>query len=209
MVRNKLKLSKIFILLILLITGFQSLTKADDISDFEIEGFSIGDSLLDYFSKSNLEKELKSEFAFRYKDNRFVGVGVGQTDEFPLFKKLDRFDEVSITIKPNDEKYLVHGISGVMLCYNNIDKCMTVKDQIINDLKNSFIGIEVDSWELKHPDDKTGKSIVYGNDLEADNLNFKISVSIYDMSDDKYNDSVKLSIKTVELDNFIKYEAYE
>ena len=200
---------RVFLLVIFIIFSFQSLTKADDISDFEIEGFSVGDSLLDYFSKSNLEKELRSEFSFKYKDNRFVGVGVGQTDEFPLFKKLDRFDEVSITIKPNDEKYLVHGISGVMLCYNNIDKCMTVKDQIINDLKNSFIGIEVDSWELKHPDDKTGKSIVYGNDLEADNLNFKISVSIYDMSDDKYNDSVKLSIKTEELDNFIKYEAYE
>ena len=199
---------RIIIILIFLL-NLQSLTKANDISDFEIEGFSIGDSLLDYFSKSNLEKELRSEFSFKYKDNRFVGVGVGQTDEFPLFKKLNQFDEVSITIKPNDEKYLVYGISGVMLCYNNIDKCRSVKDQIINDLKENFTEIEVDSWELDHPDDKTGKSTVYGNDLKSDNLNFNISVSIYDMSDDKYNDSVKLSIKTVELDNFIKYEAYE
>tara|TARA_Y100001970_G_scaffold293122_1_gene437901 strand:+ start:2077 stop:2682 length:606 start_codon:yes stop_codon:yes gene_type:complete len=199
---------RIIIILIFLL-NLQSLTKANDISDFEIEGFSIGDSLLDYFSKSNLEKELRSEFSFKYKDNRFVGVGVGQTDEFPLFKKLDQFDEVTITIKPNDKKYLVHGISGEMLCYNNIDKCRSVKDQIINDLKDNFTGIEVDSWELDHPDDKTGKSTVYGNDLKSDNLNFNISVSIYDMSDDKYNDSVKLSIKTVELDNFIKYEAYE
>ena len=199
---------RIIIILIFLL-NLQSLTKANDISDFEIEGFSIGDSLLDYFSKSNLEKELRSEFSFKYKDNRFVGVGVGQTDEFPLLKKLDQFDEVTITIKPNDKKYLVHGISGEMLCYNNIDKCRSVKDQIINDLKENFTEIEVDSWELDHPDDKTGKSTVYGNDLKSDNLNFNISVSIYDMSDDKYNDSVKLSIKTVELDNFIKYEAYE
>ena len=197
------------IIIFIFLLNLQSLTKANDISDFEIEGFSIGDSLLDYFSKSNLEKELRSEFSFKYKDNRFVGVGVGQTDEFPLFKKLDQFDEVTITIKPNDKKYLVHGISGEMLCYNNIDKCRSVKDQIINDLKDNFTGIEVDSWELDHPDDKTGKSTVYGNDLKSDNLNFNISVSIYDMSDDKYNDSVKLSIKTVELDNFIKYEAYE
>ena len=197
------------IIIFIFLLNLQSLTKANDISDFEIEGFSIGDSLLDYFSKSNLEKELRSEFSFKYKDNRFVGVGVGQTDEFPLLKKLDQFDEVTITIKPNDKKYLVHGISGEMLCYNNIDKCRSVKDQIINDLKENFTEIEVDSWELDHPDDKTGKSTVYGNDLKSDNLNFNISVSIYDMSDDKYNDSVKLSIKTVELDNFIKYEAYE
>ena len=44
MVKYKLKLIKIFIVLILLITSFQSLTKADYISDFEIEGISLGDS---------------------------------------------------------------------------------------------------------------------------------------------------------------------
>ena len=38
------------LLLILILTlSFQSLTKADDIRDFEIEGMSIGDSLLEYF----------------------------------------------------------------------------------------------------------------------------------------------------------------
>ena len=51
---------RVFLLVIFIIFSFQSLTKADDISDFEIEGFSVGDSLLDYFSKSNLEKELRS-----------------------------------------------------------------------------------------------------------------------------------------------------
>ena len=38
------------LLLILILTfSFQSWTKADDISDFEIEGMSIGDSLLDFY----------------------------------------------------------------------------------------------------------------------------------------------------------------
>ena len=45
------------LLLILILTfSFQSLTKADDIRDFQIEGISVGDSLLDYFS----ENEIKS-----------------------------------------------------------------------------------------------------------------------------------------------------
>ena len=40
------------LLLILILTfSFQTLSKADDIRDFEIEGMSIGDSLLDHFSK--------------------------------------------------------------------------------------------------------------------------------------------------------------
>ena len=50
---------------------------------------------------------------------------------------------------------------------------------------------------------------VYGNDLKANDLDFIISVSVYDMSDDDFNDSVKVSIKTEELYNFIVYEAYE
>ena len=36
---------KIFILIIILIFNFKSWTRADDISDFEIEGITIGDSL--------------------------------------------------------------------------------------------------------------------------------------------------------------------
>ena len=200
---------RLFLIVLTLILNLQSLIKADDIKDFEIEGISIGESLLSHFSESNIQKELNSEFSFKYKNNTFIGLGVGQTNEFPLFKKLNQFDELGITIKPNDENYLVHGISGEILCYNNIDKCMIAKDEIINDLKNIFEDVEIDSWERKHPVDKTKKSIVYGNDLTTNDLDFAISVSVYDMSDDSFNDSVKLSIKTEELSNFIINEAYE
>ena len=200
---------RIFLTILILILNLQSWTKADDIRDFEIEGISVGESLLNHFSENNIQQEIKSEFSFKYKNNRFIGLGVGQTNEFPLFKKLNQFDELGITIKPNDENYLVHGISGEILCYNNIDKCMIAKDEIINDLKNIFEDVQIDSWERKHPVDKTKKSIVYGNDLTTNDLNFAISVSVYDMSDDNFNDSVKLSIKTEELSNFIISEAYE
>ena len=200
---------RLFLIVLTLILNLQSLIKADDIKDFEIEGISIGDSLLSHFSESNIQQELNSEFSFKYKNNKFIGLGVGQTNEFPLFKKLNQFDELGITIKPNDKNYIVQGLSGEILCYNNIDKCFIAKDEIINDLKNVFKEIEVDTWERKHPVDKTGKSIVYGNDLKANDLDFIISVSVYDMSDDDFNDSVKVSIKTEELYNFIVYEAYE
>ena len=43
------------LLLILILTlSLQSWTKADDIRDFEIEGMSIGDSALDFFSINEL-----------------------------------------------------------------------------------------------------------------------------------------------------------
>ena len=42
---------RIILSLLIIIFSLQSLTKADDIRDFEIEGMSIGDSLLDYYSE--------------------------------------------------------------------------------------------------------------------------------------------------------------
>ncbi len=47
---------------LILMLSFQSLTKADDIRDFEIEGMSIGDSLLDYFSKKKIKDSRKNYY---------------------------------------------------------------------------------------------------------------------------------------------------
>ena len=49
---------RLFISILILIFSFQSWTNAEDIKDFEIEGMSVGDSLLDYMSleKINISK---------------------------------------------------------------------------------------------------------------------------------------------------------
>ena len=46
---GKVLVMRIFIAVLVLIFSFQTLTKADDIRDFEIEGMCIGDSLLDFY----------------------------------------------------------------------------------------------------------------------------------------------------------------
>ena len=45
---------KKFLAILILIITLQTPSLADDISDFEIEGMSIGDSLLDYMSKNEI-----------------------------------------------------------------------------------------------------------------------------------------------------------
>ena len=56
---------KRFLIILVLIFNLPNLSIADDISDFQIEGMSIGDSLLDYFSKeeinANIEKYYDSD----------------------------------------------------------------------------------------------------------------------------------------------------
>ena len=57
------------LLLILILTfSFQTLSKADDIRDFEIEGMSIGDSLLNYFT----EEEINNATDNSYDATKFI-----------------------------------------------------------------------------------------------------------------------------------------
>ena len=202
-------MKKFILLIFFLVLNLQFSIKAEELSEFEIEGISIGDSLLKHFSKKSINDEIKSEFSYKYENSNWVQLGVGSTRDFPLFKKLDHFDELGITIKLDDKSYIVQGVIGDILCHNNIKKCMMAKDEIIKDLKSIFVGLKVKSWQKKHNMDKTGKSIVYGNTLSADTLAFKFSVSVYDMADDRYNDSTQLSIRTKELEDFIRNEAYK
>ena len=62
---------RVFIAVLVLIFSLQSWTKAEDISDFEIEGISIGDSLLDYYSEAKI-KEARVKTGF--KSNKFYRV---------------------------------------------------------------------------------------------------------------------------------------
>ena len=49
------KIFNILIFTLVLIFSLQSWTKADNISEFEIEGMSVGDSLLDFFTKEEID----------------------------------------------------------------------------------------------------------------------------------------------------------
>ena len=55
---------RIIIIIIIFFINIQLLSKADDIRDFEIEGISIGDSLLDHFT----EKEIKENISYNYEE---------------------------------------------------------------------------------------------------------------------------------------------
>ena len=62
---------RVFLAVLFLIFSLQSWTKADDISDFQIEGMSIGDSALDYFSEKEIKAHLKDVYSYK-KDKTFV-----------------------------------------------------------------------------------------------------------------------------------------
>ena len=52
-------MKRLSLYLFLIFFTLQTPSKADDIRDFQIEGISIGDSLLDYFSEEKIKSSKK------------------------------------------------------------------------------------------------------------------------------------------------------
>ena len=64
-------MKRLFLIFILTLS-FQALARADNLEDFEIAGISVGDSLLEHFSKEIILEELNGPFTYIYKDNKFA-----------------------------------------------------------------------------------------------------------------------------------------
>tara|TARA_Y100000996_G_scaffold406729_1_gene383454 strand:- start:14 stop:598 length:585 start_codon:yes stop_codon:yes gene_type:complete len=187
---------RIFLTVFFLIFSFQSLIKADDIRDFEIEGMTIGDSLLDFFNKNQIDNFLNYDEGtdLKFRISEFY-----ETNNF----KISNYDVMQVYHKPYDKNYIISGIRGALFCKNK-NKCINQHNKIIDDLKNSFSDFKNSSSEkFKHPDDKTGKSIVKLLFLNLNNG--YITVRYTDWSDKMdFSDNVDVEIGTTEVEKWLR-----
>ena len=135
-----------FIAVLVLIFSLQSITKAEDISDFEIEGMSVGDSLLDYISK-----------------NEIIGNGVYGSDskffEVEYFETLSMYDHFTLHVIRNDPNYLIHAIRAINIVDNKND-CLNSKKEIFKEMKKVFAGKELYETTQNHYYYKNSKQYV-------------------------------------------------
>jgi hypothetical protein len=122
---------RLFISVLVLIFSFQSLVKADDIRDFQIEGMSIGDSFLDFMNESEIKN--KSSEIYYYKSRKYVYYF------YPSLDFLKTYDGIQITIKGNDKDYKIHGLDGVINFKNDINSCHKKQNEIKKELDEIFI----------------------------------------------------------------------
>lgn len=145
---------KIYLIILSLILSFQSLTKADDIKDFQIAGMSIGDSALDYFSEKDLKK-IKKKNNFKKKiHNKYCDKSLSSI----------YFDLCFYTFS-KDKKYKIESISGFFDCKNDINICYKKQIEIDKEIKSLFQNAKREVFDYKHSGDKTGntkeKDIIY------------------------------------------------
>ena len=137
------------ILLILILSfSFQTLTKADDISDFEIEGMSVGDSLLDYMTKKEINLSKRNYF----EDQRKYYV-VGKA------KNLEKYEVVDLYLKTGDKNYTIRTIGGMITL--DLKKCLNIKKNISKEFDKIFSNLKIDDYVRSHEYDKSGNSKQY------------------------------------------------
>ena len=138
---------RVFIAVLVLIFSLQSLTKADDIKDFEIEGISIGDSLLDFFS----EEEIKNK-------EKFYHYATKEYYQILLDENIQMYDVVTLHLKENDNSYMIKNVEGVIEFKDkNKKKCENTMKEIGKSINENF-NLKSKNDEGKLSWDKTGKS---------------------------------------------------
>ena len=146
---------RIFLSIFIFLFIFQSWTKADDIRDFEIEGMSIGDSLLEKISQKDIKKQqnLYSDKGYVYNSKKYYSLTFKNSESL----NLSQYNQVQLHIKDKDKKYILESVSGLNKmssenCYKQID---IIEKELDNIFKDSQKG---NKKKRKHVYDKSGES---------------------------------------------------
>ena len=148
-------MKKLSIYLFLILFSFQTLSLSSGIKDFEIEGISIGDNLLDHYTL----KEINNAYVYKYKNDEFryyiLDVRSGTTYDYLQITVKSIHKNV---IKPSD-KLKIHSVAGIIRYKFNIDDCYPVQNRIKEEL-DLFFKIDGITGSKSHEMDKTKNECV-------------------------------------------------
>ena len=176
--------------------------KADDIKEFEIEGMSIGDSLLKFYNNDRIIERIKNQPQY-YKDNEYILL--------TFIDKTENYDGFKFHIKSDDTNYIIYMASGFKEM--NFEKCNAKKNEISNQLEEMFgKNSREDGSIQKHSYDKTGNSV--GIQTAFQISNGRIRVLCMDWSEKitkekTWSDKLTIEMYTSEFRNWLNKKAYK
>ena len=185
----------VFIVFSILIFNFQSSVIANDISEFEIEGMSIGDSLLEYMSVEEINNNIFTNYFKNGKKRNYYATGYFNTNTY---------DQIEIYLKKSDKNYKIISITGFKIKPKN---CKNLKKKIVNEISELFNSIEPISYNnVPHTFDKSGKSIqhqtgfLFKDDPNKDQIRIECTYWSQEMKEkNQFNDTLGISVITTEL----------
>ncbi|MDC6479718.1 hypothetical protein PQY92_02415 [Candidatus Pelagibacter sp.] len=192
------------LLLILILTlSFQTFSKADDIRDFEIEGISIGDNLLNFINEKEI---LNNKMNYQYKNDKYFSISIKDS------KYLKTYDFIEIYLKKNDKKYVIYSIDAANF-FDDKKKCLSKMDEIKDEISGLFVSkIIQNKKKITHASDPSGKSIYYRTSWKIKNRDFIAIECVFWSQDFKeknnFGDHLRISVTKKEIDDWLMNEAY-
>jgi len=190
---------KRFIFIIVLILNLQTWTKADDIRDFEIEGMSIEDSLLDFYEENEINKNYYPQ------SNKFYY-------SWFTINNSNKYSEIQVVMKNNDKEYIIQSLRAGKPY--KIDQCLKEKNILEKEVEN-ILGdsISSNSYPKYKHSNSYPNSFVHTTQFEFKN-NDLIRIFCMDWSnkteDEKgWQDNLSIEIQKAQYRTFLTDEAYE
>jgi hypothetical protein len=194
-------MKRLSLYLFLIFFTLQTPSQADDIRDFQIEGISIGDSALDYFSEEEIKKETNINIYSYKKDKTFVQTAFSTTKH-----NFNTYEIVMIEYKKNDKDYIIHGLSGkiISIYKNDIEACFKKQDKVFKELSQMFKNQKINPTSIKtHPADKSGKSKVRMSSFQFNQRDIVIVACYNYHKDMPYSSNFKVNLFTNELNEWL------
>ncbi len=195
---------RIFLSVLVLIFTLQSTTKANDIRDFEIQGLTLGDSLLNMYSEKEIEEYIKINANFYPSSKKYFTLGTLGID--------DNFHQLNVDLKYNDKDYLIYGLSQ----YKRIkyENCLNETKIIIKDIKDLFskISYKLNQYTQPHQADLSGNSIFSSSDFDFnDGSSLRIICVDWgkEFEADGYHDHIDVGMTSSKFLNWLINEAYQ
>tara|TARA_B100001250_G_C19452520_1_gene636617 strand:+ start:73 stop:660 length:588 start_codon:yes stop_codon:yes gene_type:complete len=193
-----------FFLSILLILFIQNSAKSGQINIFQLEGVSVGESLLSHYDLSNIKKKIINKVTFP-KSDKFYRIA---------FKsKKNKYDYLAYYLKKDDQNFTVYSAEG--LKYMNYSNCKKKMNSIKGNLENILSSdYEILNKEEPHTFDKDKKSIVkeiqFIDINDKHNISANITCTDWSKQFEKkgYYDSLALYLNSKEFSYFMFFEAY-
>ena len=173
---------KLYLVILTLIFGIQSLVKADDIRDFDIDGISIGENFSKYIGKNILEEKFKS---FYPGSKEYYLVEFSKND----LNFLDYYSYIGVHFKKDDNNFEVYSIKGMIDFDNDLNTCLGQKKTIVNSIKETLKNPKEEKYENSY-DNVYGSSKAYISDFKISNGYIRIWCTDWDKTHQKSQDWV-------------------
>ena len=192
------------LLLILILTFiFQPWTRADDVRDLEIEGISIGDSLLDHYSLKEIQNA-ENNPTYYPKSNKFKII-------FFNSKLKELYEMISFEIKTNDKRYIIYGIKGDKAMSEK--ECLKKKRIVVNQIKSVIPNNTFEEYTSYYSKSYGNSKAIVSHFNTNNGGMIRAWCTVWDknnkiVKDNLWRDSLDIGFSNKELRYFIDNEAY-